>query len=58
MVPGKGASLRCRSALFAGDRSEVGLGETDRITMRVSLTNFAALGLDVLTVLVDVSQDV
>ena len=58
MVPGKGASLRCRSALFAGDRWGVSGGETDRITMRVLLTNVAALGLDILTVLVDVSQDV
>ena len=54
----KGASLRCRSTLFVGDRWVVGWGETDRITMRVEPTNVSALELDVLTVFVDVLHGV
>jgi len=57
MVPGKDAFFNGRSVSLISDETAVDLGETVRITMRMSLTTTAEVELCGLSSLVVVAQD-
>jgi hypothetical protein len=57
MVPGKGATVNCSSALIIGDARVISLVEPDRITMRVSHNTTDVLDLCALAVFLVFTQD-